>query len=84
MPHHVDGYRELWNDQLPPYFLPQGSPMSRPQARPQRTLESEAVARSFYAMLRSEGFSEQQIIELAGELLELVANDLRPVIAEAK
>lgn len=35
------------------------------------------VARSFYRQLRSEGFTQQQIIELSTTLLDLVTEDLR-------
>ena len=51
---------------------------------------SDQVARSFYAMLKREGFDNKQVLDLATQLLELVANDLqatatRPAeMAEAK
>lgn len=38
---------------------------------------NRVVARSFYRQLRSEGFTQQQIIELSTTLLDLVAEDLR-------
>lgn len=37
----------------------------------------EAIARALYADLREDGFSEQQVIALAGELLSLVTADVR-------
>jgi hypothetical protein len=41
------------------------------------TIEPETVARTLYTELRDAGFSEQQVIALAGELLSLVTADVR-------
>lgn len=38
---------------------------------------NDAVAKSFYRHLRSEGFTNQQIIELSASLLDLVTEGLR-------
>ena len=43
------------------------------------TPQTEAIARSFYAMLTAEGFDKEQVIGLAAELIELVGRDLQPV-----
>lgn len=37
----------------------------------------ESIARALYADLREKGFTEQQVIALAGELLSLVTADVR-------
>ncbi len=37
----------------------------------------EAVAQAVYRQLREAGYSEQQVIALAGELLSLVTADVR-------
>jgi hypothetical protein len=38
---------------------------------------NQAVARSFYRQLRTEGFSHQQIIELSTTLLDFVTEDIK-------
>ena len=38
---------------------------------------NKAVAKSFYRQLRTEGFSNKQIIELSATLLEYVDRDMR-------
>jgi hypothetical protein len=39
-------------------------------------LDVRQVARSFYAMLESEGFTNDQVLQLANDLLTLVREDL--------
>ena len=38
---------------------------------------NRTVAKSFYRQLRTEGFSDEQIIELSTQLLDLVARDMK-------
>lgn len=38
---------------------------------------NQAVAKSFFRHLKSEGFTNEQIIELSTKLLDLVTEDLR-------
>ena len=38
---------------------------------------NKSVAKSFYRQLKTEGFTNQQIIELSTTLLDLVTEDLR-------
>ncbi|MDG1481202.1 MAG: hypothetical protein P8R54_16540 [Myxococcota bacterium] len=40
---------------------------------------NNAVAKSFFRHLKSEGFTNEQIIELSTTLLDLVTEDLRDV-----
>jgi len=56
----------------------------RTETQPLLQHRSKVVARSFYRQLRSEGFSHEQVIELATQLLDLVATDLRDKPAEAR
>lgn len=57
-----------------PASLPlQGLPTAR-EAEPR---DPETIARTLYAELRRDGYSEQQVIALAGELLSLVTADVR-------
>lgn len=62
--------------------LPATAPVLHPHSRPEdqaalMTDRNRLVARSFYRQLRSEGFTQQQIIELSTTLLDLVTEDLR-------
>ncbi len=41
------------------------------------TRRNHAVAKSFFRHLKSEGFTNEQIIELSTRLLDLVTEDLR-------
>ena len=47
-----------------------------PAARPDPTVPVRQVARSFYTMLESEGFTHDQVLQLANDLLSLVREDL--------
>lgn len=38
---------------------------------------TKILARTFFNQLRAGGFTQNQIIDLAGELIELVASDIR-------
>jgi hypothetical protein len=38
---------------------------------------NKMVAKSFYRQLRTEGFSNEQVIELSAALLDLVTQDLK-------
>jgi len=44
---------------------------------------NNAVAKSFFRHLKSEGFTNEQIIELSTTLLDLVTEDLRDVSQRA-
>jgi hypothetical protein len=41
---------------------------------------NRTVAKSFYRQLRTEGFSDEQIIELSATLLDLVTEDMKDLI----
>ena len=56
----------------------------RTETQPLLQHRSKVVARSFYRQLRSEGFTHEQVIELATQLLDLVATALRDKPAEAR
>jgi hypothetical protein len=45
-------------------------------AAPPDGVDVRQVARSFYAMLESEGFTSDQVLQLANDLLSLVREDL--------
>ena len=45
---------------------------------------NRTVAKSFYRHLRTEGFTDEQIIELSATLLDLVTDDMQQRPAEAK
>jgi hypothetical protein len=45
---------------------------------------NRTLARSFYRQLRSEGMTDEQIVELAGSLLDLVTDDHRDRAEAAK
>jgi hypothetical protein len=54
---------------------------------PQKTRRPHApIAKSFYTRLTREGFTHQQVVALATELIDLVHRDLReePPVAQAK
>lgn len=38
---------------------------------------TKILARTFFNQLRASGFTQNQIIDLAGELIDLVASDIR-------
>ena len=44
---------------------------------PDVTNHPDRVARAFYSMLQREGFEDEQIVELATQLVQLVTDDLR-------
>ena len=39
---------------------------------------NKVLAKSFYRQLRTEGFTDEQIIELSATLLDLVTEDMKP------
>jgi hypothetical protein len=44
----------------------------------------EAIARSFYERLRAEGFTSDQIVHLANDMLSLVREDLASTVPPAR
>lgn len=52
------------------------TPPPAPRDLPGPSVPVRQVARSFYGMLTSEGFTQEQIVTLASDLLSLVQEDL--------
>jgi hypothetical protein len=50
--------------------------------RPQDPRAVQILAKSIYRELRSSGFSEQDVLAVAGELLGLIASDVRSQTAD--
>ena len=48
-----------------------------PAAEPRDAVQIEQVARTFYSMLTTEGFTSDQIVHLANDLLEMVGEEIR-------
>lgn len=46
-------------------------------SEPRPPVQIRQVAKSFYGMLTNEGFTQDQIVHLANDLLTLVQSDLR-------
>lgn len=60
--------------------------MAQPTPNKPVSPRTEAIARSFYDQLSREGFTPQQVVGLATNLLDLVRDDLHrlPAPAQAK
>lgn len=60
--------------------------MAQPTPKKPVSKRSQAMARSFYEQLAREGFTPQQVVGLATNLLDLVHDDLHrlPAPAQAK